>query len=182
MLKGKNFIGTIFSFIGLVFVILGFSFFISTYTFLNKGTKTSGQVTKLVSMKSQMDRDWNRDLYYPKISFTDQKGEVITFLSNSGSNPSRYSVGNTVTVLYKQDSPQNVVIASFDNLWLPTLIFGGAGVIVLVIGLIIVSSQYRKCKLKIWLYQNGRLIQTQYLTTELLTPVSKSTALAHTKL
>ena len=48
--------------------------------------------------------------YSPVVLFSTQNGRAITFKSKVSSNPPSYDVGETVTVVYAIDNPEEAVI------------------------------------------------------------------------
>jgi len=54
--------------------------------------------------------------YAPVVRFLTQEGRSVEFTSKSGTNPPRYSEGDTVEVLYSSSSPEKATINDFSSL------------------------------------------------------------------
>jgi hypothetical protein len=72
--------------------------------------------------------------YAPIVRFVTEDGRSIEFISKAGSNPPRYSKGDTVEVLYSSSSPENATINDFSSLWMGPLIVGGPGLALVLLG------------------------------------------------
>ena len=94
------------------------------------GTTADGAVTDLIA-GSGSDGD---TVYYPRVRFVTQSGDVIEFTSSSGTSPPAFEVGEAVSVLYEPTSPGNARINSFFQLWLLPIILGGMGSVFGIIG------------------------------------------------
>jgi hypothetical protein len=87
------------------------------------GTTTDGTVTDLF-VGSDSDGD---NVYYPRVRFVTQSGDVLEFTSSNGTRPPAFEVGEAVSVLYDPAAPGNARINSFFQLWLLPIILGGIG-------------------------------------------------------
>jgi uncharacterized protein DUF3592 len=56
-------------------------------------------------------------VYRPIVQFTTAEGQVATFTESVGSSPPRYSVGQTVRVVYPPGNPSGARIPSWFGLW-----------------------------------------------------------------
>jgi hypothetical protein len=94
------------------------------------GTTADGEVTDLI-VGSGSDGD---TVYYPRVRFVTQSGDVIEFTGSSGTSPPALEVGEAVSVLYDPASLGNARINSFFQLWLLPIILGGMGSVFATIG------------------------------------------------
>ena len=103
--------------------------------FLSSAESYSGRVTQVIR-KQRQGSDGGIS-YHPEITFSDQSGKTITFVSSLGSSPPRYRVNDSVKVLYNSQYSMNPArIDSPWSLWfvpLITLFFGIEITIVLVV-------------------------------------------------
>ena len=61
------------------------------------------------------------------VTFTDQRGQQHTFLTRSRTNPSRYAIGQVLTVLYdpaSQTNDLNATIDTFSESWMDPIASG----------------------------------------------------------
>ena len=138
----------VFLVLGILQLIGAFWFYQNTQTFLKEATATEGSVVELVRRQASRSRPGRNVspsrafVYAPKVEFKDYSGQVVTFTSNAASNPPRYSVGDTLEVLYEVDAPEKARIHSFFSLWGVSLIFFVMGLsFSLISSLFIVLSQ-----------------------------------------
>jgi hypothetical protein len=94
------------------------------------GTTANGTVTDLFH-GSDSDGD---SVYYPRVRFVTQSGDVIEFTGSNGASPPAFEVGETVSVLYDPISPGNARINGFFQLWLLPMILGAMGSVFATIG------------------------------------------------
>lgn len=118
-------------------VAVGFGVF--TARFVSHSVVVAGTITGL----SESSGD-NGTTFAPEYSFTTQEGRAYEGLSNSGSNPPKYSVGQAIRVRYDPAAPSHNRIESFGNLWgfpisvlLSSLFFA-------VLGFVMRAAQRRK--------------------------------------
>jgi hypothetical protein len=82
--------------------------------FVSTSATAQGVITRI------MKRDTggrNGLTYLPEFTFTTQDGRVVTLISKSGNNPSSFSAGENVEVLYAAGHPENAKIHSFGQIW-----------------------------------------------------------------
>ena len=109
-----------------------------TQKFVDSAQRTKGAVSALTQKPGD-------NCYYPIFVFEDAQGNKHHVESLSGSNPAAYSVGDSVTVLYEADKPDNAEIDTFLNVWIWPVAFAGFGVLNLLFGLgLIVFAVLRK--------------------------------------
>ncbi len=128
-MKAISILKYVFTLIGLGMLVGAAYSYIHTKNFLKDAITTNGQVIDLVYSRSS-----DSDVYKPRVSFTTNTGENITFTSSSGSNPPSYSKGETVEVFYKPENPNKAKINGYFSLWGATSILGGLGFVFFAIG------------------------------------------------
>ncbi len=88
------------------------------------GEKAMGEVTEIRR---------NGDMYVPVVRFRLTGGESRE-VEDLGSGAPDFAVGDRVTILYAPENPDTFSIATFDRLWLPTVMVAGFGCLWLVFG------------------------------------------------
>ena len=126
--------GALFILVGLCAIVASFFLSGGTQNFLKNAISTDGTVLELVESINHNSHG-SSYIYAPKISFTTKNGEEYTVVSNSGSNPPAYRVGQKVGVLYNPKNPTDFRINSFLDIWGGLLILSGIGAVFFVIGL-----------------------------------------------
>ena len=84
--------------------------------------------------------------YYPVVEFTDQQGKPHKFQSNTGSNPSRYFVGDKVPVLYDPARPGSAGIDHWLDLYLGPMVLGILGTVFFIFAIVFLVIGARKSK------------------------------------
>jgi len=74
--------------------------------------------------KPLLDAGDNSTVQYPQFAFQTPDGITHTVMSNTGSSPASYSVGQHVDVLYTPGNPDAAQIKSFASSGLLTLVMG----------------------------------------------------------
>ena len=118
--------------IGLVPAGIGAFAFFRTLRFLRTAQTTSGVVNEVIFMPVS-----DGHIYRPKITFTTQTGETVPLTSVLMSNPPRFRVGQQVPVVYDPSNPSRAYIRSFSYLWFVSLLFGGLGSLLFILGMIL---------------------------------------------
>ena len=103
--------------------------------------RTQGTVVALVSSTSS---DSNGEA--PLVDYQ-VEGQAHRIRGNAFISFAAYSVGETVTVLYKPERPEDGTIDSFTELWFGPAAFGGAGLIAIAFVNLALSRQ-KKFKLR----------------------------------
>lgn len=97
-------------------------------------------------MKERVTTSRHKTLYNPVVTFTDDKGEEITFVSKLGSSSPGLEIGDEVDVLYMAENSRNARINSFAELWLAVIISGFGGAISLLAGFRMISLVFKVAK------------------------------------
>jgi len=156
-----------------IFFVSGLGMLIGSYftyqhmrKFLGTAIETAGVVVDLVERESSDDNGTSTS-YHPRVRFRTAEGQSIEFVSKTGSNPPKYSVNQTVKVLYNPRQPSEAYINSFAPLWFTTVLLA-------VLGLAFMSpafgySIWRRLsdRKAAWLRENGRRLQAEIKSVEL---------------
>lgn len=117
-------IGGIFLLVGLIIASVGAYFFRSTQDLLKNGLRSTGKVVELRKTRS----------YKPVVEFETADNRTIIAVCKVGSTPPRYKVGDSVTVLYRAASPQDISLDEPFQLWFLSWLLGGLGSLFLIVG------------------------------------------------
>lgn len=152
-MRTYNLLKYLFSLIGAAILVGAFFSYQNTATFLDEASEVPGTVTDLIYSRSS-----DSSSYYPVVEFETARGQLVEFQSSSGSNPASYSVGETVSVLYKPSEPESARINGFFSLWGVSVILGILGGAFFLVGVLMIlvplMTQARGAKLK----QSGQLV------------------------
>jgi len=157
----------IYIFSGVAFVLLTTAFFLyqSTQSFLESAIVANGEVIELVRRNSTN----SSSTYSPRIHFKTQSGETIEFTSSSSSNPASYSKGEKVEILYLPSNPKDARINGFFSLWGLEAIFGGIGLVFLLVLMAIIVFPWLSRRKEKYLRRHGIAIITNFQKVELNT-------------
>lgn len=147
----------IFLVIGLGMLAGGVAIWYSHAQFAAHASRADGVVTDLSYHSSSKG-----GTYYPLVQFTAADGRVVHITGSTGSNPSSYSRGDHVTVLYDPHSPEHAELDTFTDKWLAPLILGGMGLVFSLIGGGMLFAPLLKRRSHHWLAQNGMRVQARY--------------------
>lgn len=130
-MKTLKFIKYFFTLLGGAALFGTYSAYNSTAEFIATSITADGTVVKLLKSQSSSKKSIT---YRPLVQFTDETGTLIEFSSSTSSNPPSYSVGESVEVLYKQQSPQQAKIKGFFSIWGGVIIYGAIGTVLFLVG------------------------------------------------
>jgi hypothetical protein len=100
--------------------------------FVARAERLDGVVIDLVGHDDTDDEGRVSTTWSPTVRFTSPEGRSSTFTTTSASSPPLYAKGEHVTVLYVAgETPR---LDGFMELWFPTLLLGGAGIVAVVVG------------------------------------------------
>src|ERR1700677_3519831 len=108
-----NLLGGIFLAVGLLIASVGGYCFYNTQDLLKKGLRSPGKVVEL--RKSATNR-----CYTPVVQFETPDHRIITAACKAGSNPPAKKVADSVTVLYRALSPEDIRLDEPFDLWFLT--------------------------------------------------------------
>lgn len=120
-------VGGVFLVVGLIIASIGGCFFWSTQNSLGACLRATGKVIELRKPPGQRG-------YTPVVQFETADHKSITAVGKFGSNPPAHNVADSVTVLYRATSPEDISLDDPFELWLVPCILGGIGSIFVIIG------------------------------------------------
>ena len=115
------------SIVGPCFLFLATTWSITTLSFLHHAQKTTGTIIKLVA---HVDGENSLDYYAPVFQFASSDGNIHAVESRIRSRPAGFVIGQSVSVLYQSEEPDNARIKSFMQMWFFPLTFGVCGLLV----------------------------------------------------
>ena len=124
-------IGLILLGVGGLMAAIALFFFFRTRRFLESAVPAQGVVTALVESSGSE----GGTVYKPVVQFTTADGQTAGFTGSVGSNPPRYSVGQTVKVLYSPTNPSDARLPGFFGMWFVPVFLGIFGATFLAIGI-----------------------------------------------
>ena len=107
----------------------------TTRTFLASAERTEGTVIALVATRGS----GGSTLYSPVVAFRAIDGRAIEWTSSVASSPPAHDEGETVTVLYRADAPDDARLDGFFPLWGGAAIVGGLGSAFFLTGLAMIA-------------------------------------------
>ena len=115
---------------GMVLAIVGGVWWFNVYRFVQSAEHAEGTVIELVESSGNK----GGRIYSPVVEYTDSLGQQHKYRSNTSSNPSPYSVGDKVPILYDRDRPDSANIDHWLYLYLfPLVCFGCAAADILFV-------------------------------------------------
>ncbi len=143
-------LGTVlFVLIGIAMLIGGVRMILRNYSFLKTAKEAQGIVTGFdVNVSTKKDpktyRTSSSTAYYPKIKFTDIKGRQIEFVSRYGSSDPGIVEGDSVSVLYDPEHPNDAKWNTKMAIWFGPIMLTGLGLILMIVGLIFLKVFWNK--------------------------------------
>jgi len=123
--------------LGILLMLVGTYFCVQTKRQLASTSRASGRIVEIE--KEQLQKDV---VYYPVFSFADSAGKTHVIHTRtsqtrtwSGSNK-HYHVGDAVEVLYPPGDPESARLNNLFAVWGWTLVFGGIGLILVIVGIV----------------------------------------------
>jgi len=134
-------IGVTFALLGIVLLAGGLAWWQSARSFVQSAEHTEGTVIEIVEKR---DRDGGIT-FSPIVEFTDHQEQPRKYYSTTSSNPSFYSVGDKVKILYDRDRPDSAKINHwFDVYFGPLLLFVLGGGFFIIGTVVAVAMMYSK--------------------------------------
>jgi len=119
--------------IGGIFTVAGTAVSWRSLQFLvQEGSRAEGRVVRMLSDGGSSK---------PVVMYV-VNGQEYELIGTIGTKPPAFHVGEVVTVIYRADDPSYAVIDAFVERWLFPLIFGGIGVVLGSIGLVILLFKF----------------------------------------
>lgn len=120
-------VGFIFIIIGGMFTLIGGGFGVENWLYVNNAQSTVGTVVGL-------DYSGGRSARIV-VQYQPTSGQTIEASPGLRSNPPMAQVGETVKLYYQANNPTDIRLNNFVNLWLLPVIFGGIGIVFLIVGI-----------------------------------------------
>lgn len=140
----------------LIVILSGVVNGVKTILFLNRAISTEGTVTNLMQEERENKKNKRYFVYRPEIQFETENGEVVKFISSEeSSNPSKFSIGSKVKILYDNTQINNAKIDSFKSLWESHVMLFIIGIVqvLLILGTIYIPR--RKTNTPVYTFQIG---------------------------
>lgn len=144
----------IFCIMGVVIWVQAFYIYQKDRVFTEKAKLASGKVLR----SSANDRTF--------VSFVTTEGKQIKFSSHTGNNPSGFTEGESVEVLYDPANPNNARINDFYILYLGVTVLGFIGAVFFFTGFSFFRSDRSKQKKTDFLQQGGKSITTKFIDVQ----------------
>ena len=144
MLRAKlkaKLVGAGFVLAGAFFLGIGIYYTYTRLDFLGKCSEARAVVVDIYWEEGYDSETGYYKIAYPVFQFADQRtGKQVTARSSVG-GLSSYSVGQEVDILYNPENPTaNVLVKSFWDLWLPSVLCLPAGSMLTIVGLHIIRK------------------------------------------
>ena len=134
-------IGLTFALLGIACLAGGVVWWQSTSRFVQSAGHADGTVIEIVEKR---DRDGGIT-FSPIVEFTDHQGQQRKYYSTTSSNPSMYSVGDKVVILYDRDRPDSAKINHWFDIYIGplflTIIGSGFFLIGTVVAIVLMYSR-----------------------------------------
>ena len=154
--------------IGAIFAAVGVGFAISQVRFLARATNADARVVGLLREPT----DQGGFVYRPQLEYVTPAGQTVRVTLSTASDPPGYYVGEVVPILFDPTQPASAIPNTFWGRWLPTLIFGGVGIVVCAGGAIPFALRFRRNQRTRRLLREGRPIVTAFHSVEQNTFIS----------
>jgi hypothetical protein len=125
----------------LMFLVTGIALLVNaarhwmqTRSFLAGAHEVAGEVVALKKEPSSQSGADEAETYRPVVVFKTRTGRQERFESMASSNPPTYAVGDTVRVLYHPELPLPPRLHAFSDLWFPSALFAGLGLVFTAVG------------------------------------------------
>jgi len=131
---------------GIVLAVVGGVWWYNVSHFVQTAEHTEGTIIELVLRQNTQS---GGDMYSPVVEFTDHLGQRHEYRSNASSNPSWYSVGDKVQMLYERDRPNSASINHWFYLYFGPfmcLMFAAIDVIIAIVLLVVALFVFRYSK------------------------------------
>ncbi|WP_420151776.1 DUF3592 domain-containing protein [Spirosoma sp.] len=132
----------LFALVGTVFIIVAYMNWQSTQRIIKTGIETKGVVVDLRYGRDKKGRTTTAQA--PVVEFTTSAGKSITYYSQTYTTPAGFAVGETVTLWYLPDDPQESITLEGTEIWILPAVFGGMGIVFSLIGYPLLIGSLRR--------------------------------------
>ena len=126
-------VGVIFLAVAAVMLALGFLFFSRTRRFLRTAVDTTGTIVDLVESSGSE----GGTVYQAVVEFRTADGRTVRWQESMASNPPAGHRGDDIAMKYDPADPNKARIAKATRMWFMPVLFGGLGLLFLVLGVIL---------------------------------------------
>jgi hypothetical protein len=138
--RGKGFFSVFFRGVGLAVLAGGLIYGVVILVFVARADHAVGKVVRIATVKNAaplMDQvKGSGEYFYPVVQFRTASGKLVEFRAASGSQEAKYSVGDSLPVVYDPSDAKDGRIDTLWGVWGGPIILLGIGIIFLVLGLI----------------------------------------------
>jgi Protein of unknown function (DUF3592) len=124
---------------GLLFIGIAFVVWMRTREFISKAQETKGIVVRMLSKSGSK----GGIIYAPVYQFRTIDGRTIEVEESIYSKPPQFQEGQSVDILYDPQNPEKARVKKWMNLYFPTIVLAGMGVIFVGIGIVSLISYIR---------------------------------------
>lgn len=151
-------IGAVFASIGAL--VLGLA---GVAIVLDQRNQANAERAQGVVINLSIKRGDNGATFAPVVEWRDAQGTRHVLISNTSSNPASFDRGERVEVLYDRAKPAQATINSFGQRFTGILIFGGIGLVFVLIGGPLVYFYMRRRRVIARLKRSGEHIEAKFL-------------------
>lgn len=126
-MKPPGIMKIVFSLAGAALLAFAATAWQETRSFIANAERTRGTVVNLVTGSSSMSA-----ALMPVLRFNDREGNTVVFISQTGTNPPSWKIGDTAEVLYLPEKPEGARINDFFELWGGILVKSVIGLVFLL--------------------------------------------------
>jgi hypothetical protein len=126
-------VGVIFLAVAAVMLALGFFFLSRTRRFLRTAVDATGRIVDLVESSGSE----GGTVYQAVVEFQTGDGRTVRWQETMASNPPAGHPGDNVPMKYDPADPNKARIAKAVRMWFMPMLFGGLGLLFLVLGVIL---------------------------------------------
>jgi hypothetical protein len=128
-MKLVSLIVPVFGVVGSIFIAFGIKDAWASWSLFADAQRAEGKVVEMAPSKGAR----NSTIYAPVFQYK-VGGETYRVRGQFASSRPAYGIGDKVTVLYTDSSPAEGVVDSFSELWLPSIVFVGCGLLFGLVG------------------------------------------------
>ncbi|MBD2703089.1 DUF3592 domain-containing protein [Spirosoma sp. BT702] len=116
--------------IGVILLLLSFYLFSNANNLIQTGNRTNAVVEELIEERSKK----GKSTYRPIFRFTTITGKEIHYSYGIASSPPDWKVGETATIVYRTDDPENPLVLTYFGAFGWAVILLAVAAVLLIIG------------------------------------------------
>ncbi len=136
---GSKILALVFVAVGALVAYFGVNQYLAAKHLAEVGVKVPGTVVRIdekTETKHENNRTYTQTLYRPVVSYTLQSGETKEYASDTWRNPSSFSVGQRIEMIYDPADTSKVAINTAGEMYFGPIAMGILGLIFVIAGLI----------------------------------------------